>query len=156
MKNTEKRGLFGKSLHLHIDRFQNPHPFTCFKRDRAKGVPKRSLHCKFIKKTKKPADILMTIALQRRRSRNPEEQFTPPATSLARLRQKRKRAVLDSSLVPSRLRYTTRLRLQNRRIIPTSTACTIGCFTFKTLLPATPPTLKLLFNSNAPGIQRKR
>ena len=90
MKNTEKRGLFGKSLHLHVNRFQNPRPFTCFKRDRAKGVPKRSLYCKFIKKTKKPADILMTIALQRRRSRNPEEQFTPPATSLARLRQKRK------------------------------------------------------------------
>ena len=152
MKQTERRSLFGKTYPLFWLPIQTPHP--AFAESEIKRHP-QPFYRNLIKEIKKTADIPMMTALQRRHSQNSFQTRRPIEPSLVTFlpafSKNTKEPHYGSSALSHLFGY-----LQNSCTIPTSTACTTGCFTFRTSLTTTPPRLNLSFNSNAPGIQRKR
>ena len=153
MKQTERRSLFGKIYPLLC--FRCRHRIPHLPKAKSKGVPNQPFYRNLIKEIKKTADIPMMTALQRRHSQNSFQTRRPIEPSLVTFlpafSKNTKEPHYGSSALSHLFGY-----LQNRCTIPTSTACTTGCFTFRTSLTTTPPRLNLSFNSNAPGIQRKR
>ena len=154
MKQTERRSLFGKTYSLLC--FRCKHRIPHLPKAKSKGVPNQPFYRNLIKEIKKTADIPMMTALQRRHSRNSFQTRRPSDASLAIFFCPSSTKTQKSRITAPLHSHTFSDTFQNRRTIPTSTACTTGCFTFTIPLTATPPRLKLSFNSNAPGIQRRR
>ena len=80
MKQTERRSLFGKTYPLLC--FRCKHRIPHLPKAKSKGVPNQPFYRNLIKEIKKPADIPMMTALQRRHSRNSFQTRRPIEPSL--------------------------------------------------------------------------